>query len=72
MPARSGAPPEIEWNEVEINRVQRLVHGIFDLNDHCFIRIWPPIPACDFSSANGDLFKHMHDPRPPPGPNSLP
>lgn len=72
MPAHGEPPPGIEWNENETNRVQRLVHGIFDLNDHCFIRIWPPIPWCDSSAPNGDLFKHMHDPKPPPGPNTLP
>ena len=72
MPAQTNPPPEFEWDEAQTHRIERLAHGIFDLNDHCFIRIWPPIPWCDFSPSNGDLFKHMHDPKPPPGPKSLP
>lgn len=72
MPAEEGPPPEFGWNDNSLNRVQRLAHGIIDLSDNCFIKLWPPIPWCHAEPANGDLFKHMHDPRPPEGPNSLP
>lgn len=72
MPAEEGPAPAFGWNDARINRVQRLAHGLFDLSDHCFIKLWPPIPQCHFEPANGGLFEHMHDPRPPEGPNSLP
>jgi hypothetical protein len=72
MPTEEGPPPQFGWNDNSLDRVQRLAHGIIDLSDSCFIRLWPPIPWCHFGPANGDLFKHMHDPRPPEGPNTLP
>jgi hypothetical protein len=72
MPAREAPAPTFGWDEKRIDRVQRLAHGIIDLGDNCFIPLWPPIPQCDSGPANGDLFKHMHDPRPPEGPNTLP
>ncbi|MHB8812639.1 MAG: hypothetical protein ACYDAE_05185 [Steroidobacteraceae bacterium] len=72
MPTEEGPPPEFGWNDNRLNRIQRLAHGIIDLSDNCFIRLWPPIPWCHFEPANGDLFKHMHDPRPPERPNTLP
>lgn len=72
MPAEEGLPPAFGWDENRLNRVQRLAHGIIDLGDNCFISLWPPIAQCHSDSGNGDLFKHMHDPRPPDGPNTLP
>lgn len=72
MPARGATPPAFGWDEKRLNRVQRLAHGIIDLGGNCVILLWPPIPLCHSDPANGDLFKHMHDPRPPEGPNTLP
>ncbi|MGH8319805.1 MAG: hypothetical protein ACREUL_17850 [Steroidobacteraceae bacterium] len=65
MPAKQGAPPAFEWDDVHIDRVQRLVHGVIDLGDRCVITLTLPIPFCHFGkiSADGDLFEHMHDPR---------
>lgn len=72
MPTEEGPSAEFGWDDKKLNRVERLAHGIIDLGDHCSFRLTLPIPWCHFEPANGDLFKHMHDPRPPPGPNSLP
>jgi len=72
IPAPEAPPPAFGWDEKRLNRVQRLAHGVFDLGDNCWILLWPPIPQCYFPPADGDLFKHMHDPRPPDGPNTLP
>lgn len=72
MPAKEWSPPAFGWDQKRLNRVQRLAHGIIDLGDNCFIRLWPPIPECHADPGDGDLFKHMHDPRPPDGPDTLP
>lgn len=71
MPAAQGPHSGFGWNENRLNRVQRLAHGIIDLGENCFIVLWFPIPQCD-SDSDGDLFEHMHDPKPLPGPNTLP
>lgn len=72
MPARGRLPPEFGWDEARIHRIQRLENGIIDLGDRCLIKLPFPIPICRFGRlpANGELFKHMHDPRSAPG--SLP
>lgn len=72
MPAVQGPHSPFSWNENRLNRVQRLVHGIIDLGDNCFIVLWLPIPQCHSDSGDDDLFAHMHDPKPPEGPNTLP
>lgn len=72
MPATETPAPEFGWDDKHLNRIQRLAHGIIDLGDHCFIRVWPPIPECHFEPANGDLFKNMHKDERLPGPNTLP
>lgn len=64
LPAEKAPPEEWDgWDEVRIQRVQRLAHGIIDLGHGCFILLWPPIPQCYSEPPNGDLFKHMHDRR---------
>jgi len=72
MPAPQAAPAEFAWDERSTDRIQRLTQGVFDFGQHCFIRLWPPVPQCHFEPANGDLFKHMHGPRPLAGPNTPP
>ena len=72
MPAAEGPHSAFGWREESLNRVQRLAHGIIDLGDDCFIVLWFPIPQCHSDSGNGDLFEHMHDPKSPEGPNTLP
>lgn len=73
MPATRAASPAFGWDDVHLDRVQRLVHGVIDLGERCVIKLTLPIPICHFGkiSANGDLFEHMHDPR-ADGPDSLP
>lgn len=71
MPAAQGPSSPFGWNANRLNRVQRLAHGIIDLGENCFIVLWFPIPQCD-SDSDDDLFGHMHDPKPPDGPNTLP
>ncbi|HET9106893.1 MAG TPA: hypothetical protein VFN79_06845 [Steroidobacteraceae bacterium] len=65
MPAHVRAAPEFGWDEARIDRMQRLENGIIDLGDRCVIKLSFPIPICRFGRipANGDLFKHMDDPR---------
>jgi hypothetical protein len=73
MPATEGRAPEFGWDEIHIERLQRLAHGVFDFGQHgCFIELWPPFAGCFHEPANGDLFKNMHRDERLPGPNSLP
>ena len=72
MPASPGPHSPFGWNENHLNRVQRLAHGIINIGENCFIVLWFPIPQCDSDSGDDDLFEHMHDPKPPDGPNTLP
>lgn len=64
MPAHRRPAPAFGWDEARIHRIQRLENGIIDLGDRCVIKLSFPIPLCRFGRipANGDLFKHMHDP----------
>lgn len=71
MPASQGPHSPFGWNESHLNRVQRLAHGIIDIGENCHILLWFPIPQCDSDSDDG-LFEHMHDPKQPEGPNTLP
>jgi hypothetical protein len=70
MPVEKALPHWDGWDEVRINRIQRLAHGVIDIG-HCFILLWPPIPQCPPETVNGDLFKNMRQPRDEP-PGSLP
>lgn len=65
MPTHGKALPEFGWDKARIDRIQRLENGIIDLGDRCVIKLSFPIPICRFGRirANGDLFKHMNDPR---------
>lgn len=72
MPASPGPHSPFGWNENHLNRVQRLAHGIINIGENCFIVLWFPIPQCDSGSGDDDLFEHMHDPKAPDGPNTLP
>jgi hypothetical protein len=72
MPAEQAPPHEWDgWDEVHIDRIPRLAHGIIDLGHGCFIMLMLPIPQCHSEPPNGDLFKHMHD-RPDEVPGALP
>ena len=72
MPASQGPHSTFGWNQSHLNRVQRLAHGIIDIGENCFIILWLPIPQCGSDSGDDDLFEHMHDPKQPEGPNTLP
>jgi hypothetical protein len=65
MRPHTTALPEFAWDKARIDRIQRLENGIIDLGERCVIKLPFPIPICRFGRipANGDLFKHMHDPR---------
>jgi hypothetical protein len=71
MPVEKARPHWDGWDEVHIDRAQRLAHGIIDLGHGCAIVLWFPIPQCHAESASGDLFDHMRD-RPDEGPGALP
>ena len=60
MPAAKAPASVFGWDDVHINRAQRLVHGIIDLGP-CTIRLTFPIPICHFGqdSGDGDLFGPM-------------
>jgi hypothetical protein len=65
--APSSKPPEFGWSYAPTHRVQSMPGGglLINLNDNCVIVIIPlPFFACapGKKPANGDLFKHMHDP----------
>lgn len=63
-------PPEFGWARSRAHRIET-GPGVtaIRLGDHCVITFTPlPFPVCNLgeTEANGDLFKHLHDP-PPPG-----
>jgi hypothetical protein len=56
--------PGFQWDRN--SRGEMLRHGIVKLNDHCVLVV--VIPFCRFGGEiqySGDLFKDMHDPKPP-------
>lgn len=58
-------PPEFKWSH---SRRVEVVDGIpiYILNDHCvLVALIIPVCAIGHIEPNGDLFKHMHDPKPP-------
>ena len=65
--APSSKPPEFGWSYAATHRVESLPGGglLINLNDHCIL-VFAPLPfffcAPGHKPANGDLFKHMHDP----------
>lgn len=65
MRPHTTALPEFGWDKARIDRIRRLENGIIDLGERCVIKLPFPIPICRFGRipANGELFKHMHDPR---------
>jgi hypothetical protein len=55
--------PGFQWDRA--GRREMLRHGIVKLNDYC--ALIAVIPFCSFGGKiqyNGDLFKHMRDPKP--------
>lgn len=72
MPAEETLPHWDGWDQVRIDRVQRLAHGIIDLGHGCFISLPIPIPQCYAEPANGDLFRNLHAHHPDERPGALP
>jgi len=65
--APSSKSPEFGWSYAPTHRVESMPGGglLINLNDNCVIVISPlPFVVCALGkkTANGDLFKHMHDP----------
>jgi hypothetical protein len=65
--APSSKPPEFGWSYAPTHRVESLPGGglLINVNDNCVIVLAPlPLFVCapGKKPANGDLFKHMHDP----------
>jgi len=62
-------PPEFGWSHSRTNRVERGPGSVgIHLGDHCVIALSPlPSVVCSpgKKEVNGDLFKHMRDPRQP-------
>jgi hypothetical protein len=63
----SSKSPEFGWSYAPTHRVESMPGGglLVNLNDNCVIVISPlPFFVCALGKkpANGDLFKHMHDP----------
>jgi hypothetical protein len=59
--------PQFDWDYARTHRVETLPEGgmVIHLNDNCVIVLTPfPFPLCSpfKRKANGELFKHMHDP----------
>jgi hypothetical protein len=62
--------PQFDWDYARTHRVETLPEGgmVIHLNDNCIIVLTPfPFPLCSpfKRKANGELFKHMHDPDKP-------
>ena len=62
--------PQFDWDYARTHRVETLTEGgmVIHLNDNCVIVLTPfPFPLCSpfKRKANGELFKHMHDPHKP-------
>jgi len=65
--ARSSKPPEFSWSHTRTHRVESIPGGglLVHVNDNCVLVLIPlPFFACapGKKPANGDLFKHLHDP----------
>jgi hypothetical protein len=65
--APSSGPPEFGWSYAPTHRVESLPGGglLINVNDNCVILLAPlPFFVCapGKKPANGELFKHMHDP----------
>jgi len=68
-PKPPAKPPEFGWSHSRTHRVERGPGSLgVHLGDHCVIAFTPlPFLVCTpgKKEANGDLFKHMRDPRQP-------
>lgn len=76
LPARAPHRHRFGWDYAATHRIEELPTGgiLVMLNDHCAL-VFAPLPfggcALGGIKANGNLFKHMDEPR-KQGPGSLP